>query len=142
MRSTKRATQEKDGKKKQKLRIELNLSYSRRYRVTNCLGDRMAAMIADGRRDDNISWISADGRRLPPPPPPPSSFVGVIRPLPSLQYSISSGFELMVTCKLFALRGDRSVGSLSDLITLPASSSSSVSSLVSDTLAKRCGLIL
>lgn len=123
-----------------KRKIKWILSYSRRYRVTNCLGDRIAAIIADGRRDDRMSWMSADGRL----PPPPSSYCAAFRlsPMPSLQYSNSSGFELMVTCKLFALRGDRIVASLSGLMVRPASSSSSVSSLVSDTLAKRCGLIL
>lgn len=46
------------------IRALIMYTYSRRYRLTNCFGDLNACIIAEGRRDDKISWTRMDGRRL------------------------------------------------------------------------------
>lgn len=109
-------------------------TYSRLYRFTNCFGDRMAAIIAEGLRVDSISCIKTDGRRLEPVVP---LLWGELFP----SQSNSSGFELIVTCKWFGLRPVRVLLFCSGSCWFSTSSFSPPSSLISDTRASRCGFM-
>lgn len=112
------------------------MTYSRRIRLTNCFGERIAAIIADGRRDvDKMSWTKNDGRRL--------DALLCCELFPS--QSMSSGFVLIVTCNWFGFRPEF----LRTLLFGRAGSSelcsvafcSLGSSFISDTRANRCGFI-
>lgn len=127
-------------------------TYSRRYRLTNCFGERSAAIIADGRLEDKISCTKTDGRLLD------ESLCCDVLP----SQSMSSGFALMVTCNWFDDRlieffrgtfsdGDEFDGDVfnGDIqgVTLTVTGISSASrslpsSFVSDTRARRCGISL
>lgn len=109
-------------------------TYSRLQRFTNCLGERIAAIIADGLLVDKISWIKTDGRRFDEPLVP----LLCSELFPS--QSNSSGFEFIVTCNWFGLRPDF-LFFCNGPETFSSPSFSLPSSFISDTRASRCEFI-